>query len=167
MRTKPQNPGVSEFASQLQAAMESRGKKALKGDSPEAAALKILAESLRDTLMRQDEPETPEPPKVDGRVTALRRWIERAKLGESAVFFDYTRMAFKLAAQDYGKDVSTQEGSFIFGKPHSLKMRHKGTMVTVIKDEAGNRLEDAAPDSDDEQGGAEGSPPEDAKDASP
>lgn len=152
MRTKPQSPGVSDFAAQLQQAMEARGKKALKEDSPEAAALKILAESLRDTLTRPDEPPAP---KVDGRVTALRRWMERAKLGESAVFFGYTRMAFKLAAQDYDKEVSTKEGSFVFGKPYSLEMRNKATMVTVIRDEDGNRLEDAEPDSDDGSGDGE------------
>lgn len=152
MRTKPQNPSVSNFAAQLQRAMENRGKKTLKDDSPEATALKILAESLRDTLLRQGEPKAP---KVDRRATALRRWMERAKLGESAVFFGYTRMAFKLAAQEYGKEVSTKEGSFIFGKPWALQMRNKATMVTVIQDEDGNRLEDAEPDSDDGSGDGE------------
>lgn len=149
MRTKPQNPNVSDFAAQLQQAMENRGKKTLKDDSPEAAALKILAESLRDALTRQDEP------KADRRSTALRRWMERAKLGESAVFFGYTRMAFRFAAQDYGKEVATKEGSFVFGKPWALEIRNKATMVTVIKDENGNRLEDAESDSDDGSGDGE------------
>jgi hypothetical protein len=162
VRTKSQSPGVSDFASQLQSALEQRGKKQLKEGSPEAKALEILGESLRAALLRDDEPK-----KVDGRTSAMRQWVAQAKLGERAIFIGYSRMAFRFAADAVGKKISTRMGSFAFGKPEDLQLLNKCTMVTVIEDEAGNRLEGAEPDADDESGDPEAGASQDAEGASP
>lgn len=162
MRIKPQSQGVASLAEQLQAAMDQKGKR-LGENTPEAAALKILGESLRSVLTAPAEPEKP-----DGRKrSALRGWMRDAKLGATAVFFDYSGSALLLAANALNKKVQLTSASAVFGKMTDLQIKSGGFLVTVIEDENGRRLEDFGADTDDgagddpdgvQEGGAESAP---------
>lgn len=165
MRIKPQSQNVSDFASKLQGALDEKSKKKFAEDSPEAAAVRLLGEMLKEQLAPAAPAQPEKPPGKEIR-SPLRAWIAYARLGDVATFYGYTPMAFQLAAKDVNKKVSVRAGSFLFGNSVlNAEIKNDGYMVTVVQDEAGRRLEGNEPASDEGQGGAEADAQKTAEDA--